>query len=84
MDTLYIFWDFITYYKAKSVHFLGLMNSATKLGFYIFCTRVWACFVVVFKGFLSSTMGKPIMDSTGVLEGFHKSSRCGPFEVSKP
>ena len=24
------FWDNITHYKRKSVHFLGLMNSATK------------------------------------------------------
>ena len=30
MDTLYIFWDNITHYKTKSVHFFGLMNSATK------------------------------------------------------
>ena len=29
MDTLYTFWDSITHYKAESVHFLGLMNSAT-------------------------------------------------------
>ena len=25
------FWDNTTHYKTKSVHFLGLMNSATKL-----------------------------------------------------
>ena len=30
MDALYTFWDNITHYKTKSVHFLGLMNSATK------------------------------------------------------
>ena len=30
MDTLYTFWDNITYYKTESVYFLGLMNSATK------------------------------------------------------
>ena len=30
LDTLYTFWDNITHYKRKSVHFLGLMNSATK------------------------------------------------------
>ena len=30
MDTLYTFWDNITHYKNKSVHFLGLMHSATK------------------------------------------------------
>ena len=30
MDTLYTFWDNITHYKTESVHFLGLMNSATK------------------------------------------------------
>ena len=30
MDTLYTFWDNITHYNIKSVHFLGLMNSATK------------------------------------------------------
>ena len=31
MDTLYTFWGNITHYKAESVHFLGLMNSATKI-----------------------------------------------------
>ena len=31
MDTLYTFGDNIPHYKTKSVHFLGLMNSATKL-----------------------------------------------------
>ena len=30
MDTLYTVWDSITRYKTESVHFLGLMNSATK------------------------------------------------------
>ena len=30
VDTLYTFWDHITHYKTESVHFLGLMNSATK------------------------------------------------------
>ena len=30
MDTLYTFWDNTTHYKTKSVHCLGLMNSATK------------------------------------------------------
>ena len=30
MDTLYTVWDNITSYKTKSVHFWGLMNSATK------------------------------------------------------
>ena len=30
MDTLYTFWDDVTHYKTESVHFLGLMNSATK------------------------------------------------------
>ena len=30
MDTLYNFLDNITHYKTKSVHFWGLMNSATK------------------------------------------------------
>ena len=34
MDTLYTFWDNITHYKTESVHFLGLMNSATKNGSY--------------------------------------------------
>ena len=34
MDTLYTFWQNITHYKTKSVHFLELMNSATK-------SRVW-------------------------------------------
>ena len=31
MDTLYTFWDNITHSKNKRVHFLGLMNSATKV-----------------------------------------------------
>ena len=31
MDTLYTFGDNITHYKAESVYFLGLMNSAAKL-----------------------------------------------------
>ena len=31
MDTLYTFWDNITHYETESVHFLGLMNSATKI-----------------------------------------------------
>ena len=31
MDRLYTFWDNITQYKTESVHFLGLMNSATKI-----------------------------------------------------
>ena len=31
MDTLYTFWDNSTHYKTESVHFLGLMNSATKI-----------------------------------------------------
>ena len=30
MDTLYTFWESITHHKTKSVHFLGLVNSATK------------------------------------------------------
>ena len=30
VDTLYTFWDNITHSKTKSVHFWGLMNSATK------------------------------------------------------
>ena len=30
MDTLSTFWDNITHYKTESVHFWGLMNSATK------------------------------------------------------
>ena len=31
MDTLYTFWGYnITHCKTESVHFLGLMNSATK------------------------------------------------------
>ena len=32
MDPLYTFWDNITHYRVESVHFLGLMNSATKKG----------------------------------------------------
>ena len=31
MDTLYTFGDNLTHYKTESVHFFGLMNSATKL-----------------------------------------------------
>ena len=33
MDTLYTFWDNTTHYKTDSVsvHFWGLMNSATKV-----------------------------------------------------
>ena len=30
MDTLYTFWDNVTHYNINSVHFVGLMNSATK------------------------------------------------------
>ena len=30
MDTLYTFWDNSTHYKTESVHFWGLMNSATR------------------------------------------------------
>ena len=32
MDTLYTFGDNIDDYKTESVHFLGLVNSATKFG----------------------------------------------------
>ena len=32
VDTLYTFWDNTTHSKNKSVHFLGLMNAATKQG----------------------------------------------------
>ena len=31
MDTLYTFGDHITHYKTESVHFSGLMDSATKV-----------------------------------------------------
>ena len=31
VDTLYTFWDSSTHYKTESVHFWGLMNSATKM-----------------------------------------------------
>ena len=31
MDTLYTSGDNVTHYKTESVHFLGLMNSATKV-----------------------------------------------------
>ena len=42
MDTLYTFWDNSTHYKTESVHFLGLMNSATKcLGFTVLVFRVY-------------------------------------------
>ena len=41
MDTLYTFWDNITHYTTKSVRFLGLMNSATKVkGFGVLGFRV--------------------------------------------
>ena len=30
-STLYTFWDNITHYKTKSVHFWGAMNSAAKV-----------------------------------------------------
>ena len=30
MDTLYTFGDHITHHKTESVHFFGLVNSATK------------------------------------------------------
>ena len=39
MDTLYTFWDHVTHYKTKSVHFSGLMNSATKLRVYVLRRR---------------------------------------------
>ena len=39
MDTLYTFWDNITHSKNKGVHFLGLMNSATKEGNAVFFKR---------------------------------------------
>ena len=42
MDTLYTFGDNITYYKTKSLHCLGPMNSATKT----FCLHM-ALFVYV-------------------------------------
>ena len=35
MDILYTFWDNITHYKPESVHFLGLMSSATQ-----FCLKI--------------------------------------------
>ena len=38
MDALYTFWDNITHYKTECVHFLGLMNSATKLIQHLFPT----------------------------------------------
>ena len=37
MDTLYTFWDNITHYKTESVHFWGLMNSATNEGVLLGC-----------------------------------------------
>ena len=42
MDTLYTFWDNTTHYKTESVHFWGLMNSATKLGFMGCESDLWA------------------------------------------
>ena len=38
MGTLYKFLDNTTHYKTKSVHFLGLMNSATKLWLSLDCS----------------------------------------------
>ena len=35
MDTLSTFGDNITHYKTESVHFWGLMNSATRLRFVV-------------------------------------------------
>ena len=32
MSTLHTFWDAIIPYRTESVHFLGLMNSATRFG----------------------------------------------------
>ena len=37
MDTLYTFRDNITHYETESVHFWGLMNSATKFRAYRLC-----------------------------------------------
>ena len=41
MDTLYTFWDNITHYRTESVHFLGLMNLATKYRVCAFGHRPW-------------------------------------------
>ena len=30
MDKFYTFWDNLTHHKTESVHFLGLMDSATR------------------------------------------------------
>ena len=49
MDTLYTFWDNTTHYQTESVHFLVLMNSATK-GFWVYQSlglglKMWVGFV---------------------------------------
>ena len=50
MDTLYTFWDNATHYKTESVHFWGLMNSATKEVWFLgladlaFPWQVWRAF----------------------------------------
>ena len=45
MDTLYTFGDNMTDYKTKSVHFLGLMNSATEGEFGPSLGYGWGCLV---------------------------------------
>ena len=59
MDTLFTFWDDITHYKTKSVHFLGLMNSAFKaiglLSHREFVVLLFAlCLIGAFLGLSSS------------------------------
>ena len=54
MDTLYTFWDSITHYKAESVHFLGLMNSATK----IITTVIMSIVSTISIGSIVSSMSK--------------------------
>ena len=54
MDTLYTFWDNLTHYKAESVHFLGLMNSATK----IITTVIMSIVSTISIGSIVSSMSK--------------------------
>ena len=56
MDTLYTFWDNITHNKTKSLHFLGLVNSATKIGNRGLLVRA---FRGDWEGFLEFGMRKP-------------------------
>ena len=70
MDTLYSFWENITHYKTKSIHFLGLMNSATRKG----------SIMVPLKG----SIRVPLKGSSikGSFTGIHKRSFKGIYKGS--